>query len=62
MEALLQAMGLFKFVTPRVEALKKSYSNHVEKLETLLENDEKALGCKCRVVALGFDIGVPNCI
>lgn len=52
MEALLQAMGLFKFVTPRVEALKKSYSNDVEKLETLLENDEKALGCIKRNVEL----------
>ena len=44
MEALLQAMGLFKFITPRVDALKQSYSNDVEKLEMLLENDEKALG------------------
>ena len=45
MESLLQAMGLFKFITPRVELLKQAVVDDVEKLELLLENDEKALGC-----------------
>ena len=52
MEALLQAMGLFKFVTPRVELLKQSYADDIEKLESLLENDEKALGYIKRNVEL----------
>ena len=52
MEALLQAMGLFKFITPRVDVLKQAYAEDVEKLELLLENDEKALGCIKRNVEL----------
>jgi len=52
MEALLQALGLFKFITPRVETLKQLYVDDVEKLELLLENDEKALGYIKRNVEL----------
>ena len=52
MEALLQALGLFKFITSRVETLKQLYVDDVEKLELLLENDEKALGYIKRNVEL----------
>lgn len=57
MEAVLQAAGLYKFVTHRIVQLKQLYVDDFEKLESLLENDEKALGCiKKNVEILHLDL------
>jgi hypothetical protein len=57
MEAALQAAGLYKFVTPRVSQLKIMLADDFEKLENLLENDEKALGCiKKNIEILHLDL------
>ena len=44
MESFLQAKGLYKFITERASTLRESYANNADKLEELLENDERALG------------------
>jgi hypothetical protein len=52
MISYLQSKGLYKFVTKRGEALKKSAERekNTDKLETLLDCDEKALGLiKCNI-------------
>ena len=50
MTSLLQSKGLFKFVTPRAAILKEQAQDDWEKLETLTEGDERALGLiRCHI-------------
>jgi hypothetical protein len=63
MTAFLQSKGLYKFVTKKAEALKKSAEKekNMDKLELLLDNDEKALGLiKCNI-ADSFNEIVVDC-
>ena len=60
MTALLQSKGLYKFITDRAARLKDAAGDDVEKLELLLENDERALGyIKCHMLQGFVDIVRP---
>jgi hypothetical protein len=52
MESFLQAKGLYKFITERASVLRETYADNAEKLEELLENDERALGFMKRSMEL----------
>jgi hypothetical protein len=44
MVSFLQSKGLYKFITDRAQVLKNKFRENLEKLEEVLEGDEKALG------------------
>lgn len=54
MTSLLQAKGLFKFITPRAALLKNKFKDDIEKLEPILEGDERALGYIKSYMLQGF--------
>jgi gag-polypeptide of LTR copia-type len=57
MTSLLQSKGLYKFVTIRAPELKRIYKDDAEKLDKLLDDDERALGLmKCYIVQSYTDI------
>jgi len=61
MLSFLQSKGLYKYITPRAQALKDSYVDNVEKLEQVLEGDEKALGyIKCNILSSYLDVVVTS--
>ena len=56
MKSLLQSKGLFKYITDRFEL-----ADNPEKLEELLENDERALGMIKRNIDLNYIDVVSDC-
>ena len=61
MVSFLQSKGLYKFITDRAQALKDKFQDNVEKLEDVLEGDEKALGfIKCNIQSSFLDVVVTS--
>ena len=61
MTSFLQSKGLYKFITDRAEALKQLYADNADKLEDVLEGDEKALGyIKCNILSSYLDIVITS--
>ena len=61
MVSFLQSKGLYKFITDRAQALKDEFHNNLEKLETVLDGDNKALGLiKCNIQSSYLDVVVTS--
>jgi hypothetical protein len=59
MTSFLQSKGLYKYITPRAAALMTQHADSPDKLEELMEGDEKALGfIKCNILSSYLDVVV----
>lgn len=60
MTSLLQSKGLYKYITQRAAVLKDAYKDDIEKLEAVIEGDERALGLiKCYMLQGFVDVVRP---
>jgi hypothetical protein len=60
MTSLLQSKGLYKYITERAKTLKEKFADDIEKLEPIIEGDERALGLiKCYMLQGFVDIVRP---